>query len=245
MDVPLPKPLKDVETADFLAGTVLLVDKPKGWTSFDVVNKVRHKIKKKLGVKKIKVGHAGTLDPMATGLLIICTGKFTKRIDEFQGMPKEYTGTITLGASTPSYDAETEADQTFPTEHITTERIDKARSSFLGDIEQLPPMFSAIKVDGQPLYKRARKGEFIEVKARPVTIYNFEITPSEMPEVDFKINCSKGTYIRSIAHDMGKELQSGGHLTRLCRTKIGEFHLEDAWNLDTLVEKLEVEEDTI
>lgn len=241
MDIPLPQPLNDVPSADFKAGTVLLVDKPQGWTSFDVVNKIRHRLKRRLQVKKIKVGHAGTLDPMATGLLIICTGKFTKRIDEYQGMPKEYTGTIKLGASTPSYDAETEPDHTFPTEHITESDLEKARAGLTGDIEQLPPMFSAIKVDGQPLYKRARKGEKIEVKSRPVSVYRFDITKNEMPEVSFLIECSKGTYIRSIAHDLGKSLNSGGHLIKLCRTKIGKFSLEDAWNLDELIEQLEAE----
>ena len=239
MAVPLPQPTTDIASADFLAGTVLLVNKPLTWTSFDVVNKIRHRLKKRLEIKKIKVGHAGTLDPLATGLLIICTGKFTKRIDEFQGMEKEYTGTIKLGESTPSYDAETEADHIFPTEHINAEKMEAVRASLTGDIEQLPPMFSAIKVDGQPLYKRARKGIMIEVKPRPVSIYKFELTRTEMPEVDFLIKCSKGTYIRSIAHDFGKELESGGHLTALCRTKIGEFSVEKAWDLEELIEKLE------
>jgi tRNA pseudouridine55 synthase len=239
MDVPLPQPTSNIDSADFLAGTVLLVNKPLTWTSFDVVNKIRHRLKKRLGIKKIKVGHAGTLDPLATGLLIICTGKFTKRINEFQGMEKEYTGTIKLGASTPSYDAETEPDHIFPIDHINTEKMEAVRTSLTGDIEQLPPMFSAIKVDGQPLYKRARKGIMIEVKPRPVSIYQFDLTQIKMPEVDFLIKCSKGTYIRSIAHDFGKELDSGGHLTKLCRTKIGEFSIEKAWDLEELIEKLE------
>lgn len=241
MDNPLPQPLSDISEADFKAGTVLLVDKPKNWTSFDVVNKIRHRLKRRLEVKKIKVGHAGTLDPMATGLLIICTGKFTKRINEFQGMQKEYTGTILLGASTPSYDAETEPDQIFPTEHITSESLIEAKKSLTGDLEQLPPMFSAIKVDGQPLYKRARKGEKIEVKARPVSVYRFDITKEELPKVDFLIECSKGTYIRSIAHDFGKYLNSGAHLSALRRTKIGQFSVDNAWNLDQLIEILEAE----
>ena len=226
---------------DFLAGATLLVNKPKDWTSFDVVNKIRYKLKHKLGVKKIKVGHAGTLDPMATGLLIICTGKFTKKLTEFQGLSKEYTGTVKLGASTPSYDAETDPDQTFPIEHITSESIEKASQRFLGDLEQIPPMFSAIKVDGQPLYKKARKGIKMEIKSRPVTIFDFEISQIHLPNVDFRVKCSKGTYIRSLAHDFGKELNSGGYLTALKRTKVGDFSLEDAWELPELIEYIEGE----
>lgn len=220
---------------DFLAGTTLLIDKPQGWTSFDVVNKVRHRLRKLTGVKRIKVGHAGTLDPMATGLLILCTGKFTKKLHEFQGLDKEYTGTIQLGATTPSYDAETEIDQTYPVDHITEELVEKARQSFLGDIEQVPPMFSAIKVDGQPLYKRARKGEFIEIQPRPVKIFDFEIGRIELPEVDFRLHCSKGTYVRSLAYDIGKALESGAYLTALRRTKVGQFDIEKAWNLEELI----------
>lgn len=224
---------------DFQAGATLLVNKPKDWTSFDVVNKIRYKLKHRLGVKKIKVGHAGTLDPMATGLLIICTGKFTKKLADFQGLSKEYTGEITLGATTPSFDAETEIDQTYPTEHIDNELIEYTRTTFLGDSEQYPPMFSAIKVDGQPLYKKARKGIVVEVKPRPVSIYDFDITNIAMPKLQFRIACSKGTYIRSIAYDFGKAVQSGGYLTELTRTKIGEYRLEDAWDLEDLVAKLE------
>jgi tRNA pseudouridine55 synthase len=224
---------------DFLAGEVLLVDKPKEWTSFDVVNKIRYKLKRRLGVKKIKVGHAGTLDPMATGLLIICTGKATKQINEYQGLSKDYTGTMYLGATTPSYDAETEHNETFPTDHINADLINTAREQFLGDLEQIPPMFSAIKVDGQPLYKKARKGEVIEVKPRPVHIFNFELTNIDLPNIDFAVKCSKGTYIRSLAHDFGKAVRSGAYLTALCRTKVGAFKLEDAWNLEELVEFLE------
>ncbi len=224
---------------DFLAGEVLLVDKPKGWTSFDVVNKIRYKLKRRLGVKKIKVGHAGTLDPMATGLLIICTGKATKKINLYQGMPKNYTGTIQLGATTPSYDAETAVNEQFPTDHITPELLEAARQQFVGDLEQIPPMFSAIKVDGQPLYKKARRGEVVEVKPRPVSIYSFEFTRIELPEIDFAVQCSKGTYIRSLAYDFGKAVRSGGYLSALCRTQIGEYKLEDAWKLEELVEFLE------
>ncbi len=226
---------------DFVAGTALLVNKPKDWTSFDVVNKIRYKIRQKLGIKKIKVGHAGTLDPMATGLLIICTGKFTKRIDEFQGMDKAYSGTIKLGETTPSYDAETEVDQTFPIEHISPELIEEKRHDYIGALQQYPPMYSAIKVDGQPLYKKARKGIVVEVKPRPVTIHKFDIVRNELPLLDFEAECSKGTYIRSLAYDFGKSLGSGGHLVALCRTSIGEYLLEDAWELEKLIEYIEGE----
>ncbi len=216
----------------------MLVDKPKGWTSFDVVNKVRWAIRKHLGVKKIKVGHAGTLDPMATGMLNICTGKWTKRLQELQGMDKTYTGTITLGATTASYDAEEPINATFPTDHITEEMIQAAAASLTGPLEQLPPIFSAIKVDGQPLYKKARRGEMVEVKARPVTVHEFRITRIELPEVDFVISCSKGTYIRSLAYDMGKALDSGGYLTALRRTTVGPFEEQGMWNLEALLEKI-------
>ena len=180
---------------------MLLIDKPLTWTSFDVVNKVRYRVKHRLGVKKIKVGHAGTLDPLATGLLILCTGKFTKKLESYQGMPKEYTGTLTLGATRPSMDMETEIDQTYPTDHITPEMIEAARLAYTGDIEQYPPMFSAIKVDGVPLYKKARRGEMIEVKARPVHIYEFELTRIELPEIDFRVVCSNCLLYTSDAAD--------------------------------------------
>ncbi|MCB0594519.1 MAG: tRNA pseudouridine(55) synthase TruB [Lewinellaceae bacterium] len=231
-DNPLPQ-------YDFLAGATLLVDKPQGWTSFDVVNKIRYKIKHRLKVKKIKVGHAGTLDPMATGLLIVCTGKFTKKLAEFQGLPKEYTGTLRLGATTPSFDAESDVEESFPIDHITPELLEQARLQFLGDIEQVPPMFSAIKVDGQPLYKKARKGEMVEIEPRPVTINEFTLTRIELPEVGFRVHCSKGTYIRSLAHDFGKAVRSGAYLTALRRARIGQFRIEDAWDLEELVDYLE------
>ncbi|MBK9013786.1 MAG: tRNA pseudouridine(55) synthase TruB [Saprospiraceae bacterium] len=231
MEDPLP-------SRSLIEGTCLLVDKPQGWTSFDVVNKIRSSLKHNLGLKNIKVGHAGTLDPLATGLLIICTGKSTKKLAEYQGLTKEYTGTITLGATTPSYDAETEPDAIFPTDHITDEMLETARQRFLGNIEQMPPMFSAIKVDGQPLYKKARQGIMVEVAPRPVTIYEFELTKVTLPVIDFRVKCSKGTYIRSLAFDYGKALHSGGFLSSLCRTKVGEFNLEDAWNLDALVDHI-------
>ncbi len=213
---------------DFLNGQLLLIDKPLGWTSFQAVNKLKWAIRKQFNLKKIKIGHAGTLDPLATGLLIICTGKFTKKIPEFQGQTKEYTGTITLGATTPSYDLETEIDQTFPTEHITEENIRKTILQFIGEIEQTPPIFSALKKDGKRLYEYAREGKFVEIKTRKTKILEFEITAISLPEINFRIVCSKGTYIRSIAYDFGKALSSGGHLTALRRTKIGDFNVDIA-----------------
>lgn len=213
---------------DFTEGQVILLDKPLTWSSFQAVNKVKWSLKKHLGLKKIKVGHAGTLDPLATGLLIVCTGKFTKRIAELQGMEKEYTGTFYLGATTPSYDLETEVNATFPTEHITEELIRETVKHFLGEIDQKPPVFSAIKKDGKRLYEHARKGEEVEIAARKTTIYEFEITRIALPEVDFRVVCSKGTYIRSLAHDFGIALHSGAHLTALRRTKIGQFSVGNA-----------------
>ncbi len=224
---------------DFKEGALLLVDKPMNWTSFDVVNKIRYALKYKLGVKKIKVGHAGTLDPMATGLLIICTGKFTKKLEALQGLPKTYTGTITLGASTPSFDAETGFDATYPTNHITEELIQQTRHQFLGELEQVPPIFSAIKVDGQPLYKKARKGLKVDIKPRTVKIYQFDFQRVEIPEIEFTVQCSKGTYIRSLAHDYGKALDSGAYLSSLRRTQIGDYKIDKAWNLDNLVDYIE------
>lgn len=224
---------------DFVNGATLLVNKPKGWTSFDVVNKIRYRLKRLLGVKNIKVGHAGTLDPMATGLLIICTGKYTRQLNDFQGLDKTYTGTLRLGATTPSYDAETEVDEWFPYEHITEAQMEAARLKWVGPIAQLPPMFSAIKVDGQPLYKKARKGEVVVVNPRPVVIHAFDIKRVALPEVDFFVHCSKGTYIRSLAYDFGKSLESGAYLTALCRTSIGDFELKNAWDMDDLMTMLD------
>ncbi|MCM4159514.1 tRNA pseudouridine(55) synthase TruB [Antarcticibacterium flavum] len=218
---------------DFMEGQVLLFDKPLGWTSFQVVNKVRWLIRKSCKIKKIKVGHAGTLDPLASGLLIICTGKFTKKIDEYQGQEKEYTGTFTMGATTPSYDLETEIDKTFPIDHISQYDIDVATAEFIGEIEQIPPVFSALKKDGKRLYEYARSGEEVEVKARKVEITDFEITANRMPELDFRVVCSKGTYIRSLANDFGLALGTGAHLSALRRTKIGTFHVDDAMDIPT------------
>jgi len=212
-----------------LEGQRILIDKPYGWSSFQALNKVKWAIRKKFDLnKKFKIGHAGTLDPLATGLLLICTGKFTKKIPELQGQIKEYTGTFTLGGTTPSYDLETEIEQTFPISHLTEEKIHGATKDFVGKIEQKPPLFSAIKKDGKRLYEFARKGETVEIKSRTIEIFEFEITHIAMPNVNFRVVCSKGTYIRSLAHDFGKSLQSGGHLSALRRTKIGDFNVNKA-----------------
>jgi tRNA pseudouridine55 synthase len=213
---------------DFKNGQVLLIDKPSTWTSFQVVNKLRWNIRQKFDLGKIKVGHAGTLDPLATGLLIICTGNFTKKIDEYQAQVKEYTGEITLGATTPSYDLETEVDETFPVDHITSELIEETAKQFVGDIVQIPPMFSAIKMAGVRMYDLARQGKTREITSRNITIETFEITSINLPKVQFRIVCSKGTYIRSLAYDFGKALNSGGHLSQLRRTKIGDFNVVDS-----------------
>lgn len=214
---------------DYLEGQVLLIDKPLHFTSFQAVNKLKYLLINKVGLpKKFKIGHAGTLDPLATGLLLICTGKFTKRITELQGQAKEYTGTFHIGATTPSYDLETEVDQHFPTTHITEALIHETVEQFLGEIDQKPPIFSAIKKDGVRLYEHARAGETIEIASRKTTIHEFEITRIALPEVDFRVVCSKGTYIRSLAFDFGRALQSGAHLTALRRTKIGDYDVANA-----------------
>ncbi|MBA9073636.1 tRNA pseudouridine55 synthase [Flavobacterium gossypii] len=223
---------------DFQDGQVLLIDKPLNWTSFQAVNKLKWALKSKLGLKKIKIGHAGTLDPLASGLLLVCTGKFTKRITELQGQAKEYTGTITVGATTPSYDLETEINETFPTEHITDELIHETVKQFLGEIDQRPPIFSALKKDGIRLYEHARNGEEVEIPTRKTTIHEFEITRIALPEIDFRVVCSKGTYIRSLAFDFGKALHSGGHLTALRRTKIGDYDVKNGYGLEAFVDSL-------
>jgi tRNA pseudouridine55 synthase len=228
----------DFTKESFQEGQILLIDKPLNWTSFQVVNKVRWLIRKHFNLKKIKVGHAGTLDPLATGLLIICTGKFTKQIDTYQAQEKEYTGTITLGATTPSFDLETEIDQTFDTSKITEAQILNATKQFTGEIEQYPPVFSAIKKDGKRLYEFARSGEEVEISSRKVTVSEFEITEINLPEVHFRVNCSKGTYIRSLANDFGKALNNGAHLSALRRTKIGSFSVDDAIDAETFETQL-------
>jgi tRNA pseudouridine55 synthase len=224
---------------DYKDGQVLLFDKPLEWSSFQLVNKVRWLIRKNLHIKKIKVGHAGTLDPLATGLMIICTGKFTKRINEFMGQAKEYTGTITLGGTTPSYDLETEIDQTFAIDHISEGMIYAFAKAYTGTIQQRPPIFSALKKDGKRLYEFARKGETVDIPARETTIHEFEITRIALPEVDFRVSCSKGTYIRSLAYDFGKGLDSGAHLTALRRTKIGDHNVRNAITIEAFIKRFE------
>lgn len=225
---------------DYLEGQILLIDKPLKWSSFQAVNKLKFGLIKELKLpKKFKIGHAGTLDPLASGLLIICTGKFTKRIEELQGQAKEYTGTITVGATTPSYDLETEVNETFPTEHITEGLIHETLPQFIGEIDQKPPVFSAIKKDGKRLYESARAGIEVEIKTRKVTVSEFEITRIALPEIDFRIVCSKGTYIRSIAYDFGLALNSGGHLTALRRTKIGDYSVENGVEPEAFIEALQ------
>lgn len=227
---------------EFLEGQILLIDKPLGWSSFQAVNKLKWALKRHRDLKKIKIGHAGTLDPLATGLLIVCTGKFTKRISELQGMPKEYTGTFVIGSTTPSYDLETEVDQMFPTAHIDNALILETAKTFIGEIDQKPPVFSAIKKDGKRLYEHARKGEEVEIASRKTTIYEFEISRMALPEVDFRVVCSKGTYIRSLAFDFGLALNSGAHLSSLRRTKIGDFSVDEAISPDNFVNDLKESE---
>jgi tRNA pseudouridine55 synthase len=216
------------EKLDFKAGEFLLVKKPLHWTSFDVVNKLRYELKRALGIKKIKVGHAGTLDPLADGLLILCTGKKTKEIDSFMGLDKTYSGTITLGATTPSYDLESEIDETFDISHIKDEAVYKTAQSMIVRYDQFPPIFSAKKINGKKAYDLARAGEEVNLKSRNIEISQFDISSINLPEINFVITCSKGTYIRSIAHDFGKLLKNGAHLSALRREKIGDFKLENA-----------------
>ena len=220
-------------------GQLLLVDKPLEWTSFQAVNKLRWAFKKKHKLKKLKLGHAGTLDPLATGLLIIGTGKMTKKISEIQALEKTYTGIITLGATTPSYDLETAIDQSYSIDHIEERLINKVKKTFEGEIDQYPPIFSAIKKEGKRLYEYAREGEKTIIEPRKVTIYSFDFTQINPPQLHFHIRCSKGTYIRSLAHDFGKALQSGGHLSQLRRIAIGSYSVENALTPDQIIEKLE------
>jgi len=223
---------------NFTEGEVLLIDKPSTWTSFDVVNKIRYMIRDYTGIRKIKVGHAGTLDPLATGLLIVCVGKATRRILEFSGLDKEYTGTLYLGATTPSYDKETEVDRVFDTTHLSPEAIVDAARAFVGIIRQVPPAYSAIKVEGVRSYKRAREREKVELPPREVQVHAFEITHPGIPESDFRVLCSKGTYIRSLIHDLGKALHSGAYILSLRRTRIGEFSLGEALTIGELEQTL-------
>lgn len=229
----------ELRNVDFSEGITLLVDKPLGWTSFDVVNKIRFRLRKITGRKRIKVGHSGTLDPLATGLLIISAAKDTALLNSFQDLDKEYSGTMFLGASTPSYDSEFEPDRYFPTDHIDQFMIEQARESLTGEIMQVPPVFSAIKTEGRKAYEKARAGEEFRLKERKIMIYDFNITRVDIPEIDFHVRCQKGTYIRSLVHDFGVSLKSGAYLKNLKRLKIGNFSIENAFNLEELIFFLE------
>lgn len=219
-------------TNPYEAGKVLLLDKPLEWTSFDVVRKIRNAVRCK------KVGHAGTLDPLATGLLIICTGKFTKQIDTYQAQEKEYEGTMVLGATTPSYDLETEVNQTFSITDILPEQLHENCKHFIGDIEQVPPIYSAIKINGKRAFDLAREGKEAELKPRSLTITAFELTKIELPLIHFRVVCSKGTYIRSLAHDFGKKLGNGAYLSALRRTRIGDFHISNALTMEAALTEI-------
>lgn len=227
------------EKIDFLEGALLLVDKPLEWTSFDVVNKIRHTLRYTLDIgkkRKVKVGHAGTLDPMATGLLLVCTGKYTKQINQLTGLPKSYTGTIKLGASTPSYDRESEEDALYPIDHITPEMLKDAVKELTGPILQKPPIYSAIKKKGEKLYQLARRGEDVEIEPRPVTIESFQLLNDDLGNLEFEVTCSKGTYIRSLAHDLGQLLDSGGYLTSLRRDAVGMYPVDKAFDIEEVVD---------
>lgn len=217
---------------NFKDGAIICVNKPYGWTSFGVVNKVRYFVCRKQGVKKLKVGHAGTLDPLATGVMILCTGRATKRIEEFQAHTKEYVATLRLGATTPSFDLEKEVDATYPTDHITRELVEETLRQFVGSIEQVPPAFSACKVDGKRAYDLARKGREVELKPKTLVIDEIELLAYELPDIRIRVVCSKGTYIRALARDIGIALHSGAHLTALERTRVGDVRLEDCLALD-------------
>ncbi len=224
---------------NFKEGEVLCFDKPLRWTSFAVVNKIRYHLCRKLKVKKLKVGHAGTLDPLATGVMIVCTGKATKRIEEFQYHTKEYVATLQLGATTPSYDLEKEIDATYPTDHITREMVETTLQRFVGTIEQVPPAFSACKVNGSRAYELARNGDEVELKAKTLVIDEIELLECQLPEIKIRVVCSKGTYIRALARDIGEALQSGAHLTALVRTRVGSVTLADCMNVEQFPEWLD------
>ncbi|MDR2388318.1 MAG: tRNA pseudouridine(55) synthase TruB [Tannerellaceae bacterium] len=229
---------------NFIEGEVVYLNKPKAWTSFDLVNRFRHKLTRKLKVKKIKVGHAGTLDPLATGVMILCTGKATKRIEEFQYQTKEYVATIKLGETTPSFDLEEDVDGIYPTEHITREAVEEALKSFTGAILQVPPMFSAVKINGKRAYKFARKGKTVELQPKSLQIDEMQLTDCNLPFITIRVVCSKGTYIRALARDIGRALQSGAHLVALERTRIGDVRLEGCLpveEIDAFLEKEIVE----
>ncbi|MCK5137178.1 MAG: tRNA pseudouridine(55) synthase TruB [Bacteroidales bacterium] len=224
----------------YLEGTVLFIDKPLNWTSFDVVNKIRKSLRHHLRIRKIKVGHAGTLDPLATGLMILCTGKATKTIMQYQDLDKAYDAQIRLGATTPSFDLETEVDKTYPWEHITRTMVERSLSVFTGELQQLPPLFSAKSVDGKRAYEMARKGKQIELKHQHITVNKMEVLAFEPPALSIHVECSKGTYIRALARDIGVDLKSGAHLTGLRRTRIGPYNVSDAISIENFIEKLEL-----
>ena len=221
---------------DFISGEIIGIDKPLGWTSFDAVKRLRGAIQRRLRVKKFKVGHAGTLDPLATGVLIVCTGRATRQIEVLQNGSKEYVAEITLGATTPSFDLETEIDATYPWEHITLDRVNEVLPRFIGKVMQVPPVFSAVKVDGKRAYNLARKGKEVELKAKPLEIKEIEVVKFEAPVLTIRVVCSKGTYIRALARDIGEALGSGGHLTALRRTRVGEIRIDDCLSVDKAVE---------
>ncbi len=224
----------------YLDGAVLFIDKPLTWTSFDVVNKIRKSLRHYLGIQKIKVGHAGTLDPLATGLVIICTGKATKQIMQYQDLDKAYDAQVRLGSTTPSFDLETEVDETFPWEHITQEMVSMSLKQFTGELQQLPPLYSAKRVDGKRAYEMARKGKTVELKPQQITINHLELLSFTPPDLTIQVECSKGTYIRSLARDIGISLKSGGHLTGLRRTRIGPHRVDQAISIENFIEKIKL-----
>jgi tRNA pseudouridine55 synthase len=233
---------KSIEEYDFEKGEILLFDKELDWTSFDLVRKLRNFLCRQTGAKKLKVGHAGTLDPKATGLMIVCTGKETKNIDQIQAKEKEYIATIKLGATTPSYDLETAENETFPTAHLTPELLKSTLESFLGENDQIPPLYSAVKIEGKRAYEHARKGSDMILAAKKITISELELLSFSKKEIKLRVVCSKGTYIRALARDLGAALQSGAYLTGLCRTRIGSLKLEDAWNVQNFIENFTLNE---
>lgn len=230
--------MSDLTAQAFLEGKIILIDKEMDWTSFDVVNKLRIELRNILGIKKIKVGHTGTLDPLATGLVILCAGKATKKIESFMGLDKEYIAEITIGATTPSYDLETEIEKRFPFEHITPEKLEQVLDAFRGQLEQTPPNYSAKQVDGKRAYNMARQGETFQLKKNQVTIHILELLDFSPPKISLRVLCSKGTYIRSLASDIGEKLGTGAYLSALRRTKIGEYHVNDAEKISDFVKKL-------
>lgn len=221
---------------DYISGEILVIDKPYRWTSFDAVKRLRGAVQRRLNAKRFKVGHAGTLDPLATGVLLVCTGRATKRIAELQEGMKEYVAEITFGATTPSYDLEKEIDATYPWEHITPELIAETLPKFQGHVMQVPPVFSAVKVDGKRAYNYARKGKEVEIKAKPLEIKELEVLSWEAPKLTLRVLCSKGTYIRALARDLGEAMNSGAHLTALRRTRVGDYTINDAMSLDQALE---------